>query len=48
VVGIESDMFSYPAHASISRIGRGDRRLAVQFLNELAQLCCADGPEVTY
>jgi hypothetical protein len=34
VIGLDADMFFFPAHASITRIARGRGRLAVRTLNE--------------
>jgi probable phosphoglycerate mutase len=38
VIGVTSDMFFFPAHASISRLGRGQGRLMVRSLNETSHL----------
>jgi probable phosphoglycerate mutase len=38
VLGIDADMFFFPAHASISRLGRGRGHLMVRSLNETGHL----------
>lgn len=48
VIGGGPDMLYYPAHASISRIGRGEDRLGVVSLNERSHLMRYPGSSVTY
>ena len=48
VVGTGPDMLYYPAHASISRIGRGEDRLGIVSLNERSHLMRYPGSTVTY
>lgn len=48
VIGAGPDMLYYPAHASISRIGRGEGRLGVVSLNERSHLMRYPGSTVTY
>ncbi len=46
VLGVEADIFFYPAHASISRVARGEGRMALRSLNEEQHLRLIDA--VTY
>jgi 2,3-bisphosphoglycerate-dependent phosphoglycerate mutase len=48
ILGVDADMFFYPAHASVTRLGRGDGRLAVRSLNEDWYLRSCPDTEVTY
>lgn len=48
VLGVDADMFFYPAHASISRLGRGDGRMMVRTLNEDGHLRRSPDVAVTY
>jgi broad specificity phosphatase PhoE len=48
VLGVDADMFFYPAHASVSRLARGMGRLGVVTLNEQQHLRRFPGSRVTY
>jgi probable phosphoglycerate mutase len=48
IFGIDSDMFCFPAHASITRVFFDDERWALFTLNELAHLEIAGAHFVTY
>ena len=48
VIGVDADMIFFPAHGSISRIGRGPGRLGIVSLNERAHLAHALGVHITY
>ena len=45
---VDTDMIFFPAHASITRLGRGDGRLSVISLNERSHLTRTSAVEVTY
>ena len=48
VLGVDADMLFYPAHASVTRLGRGDGRLAVRSLNEDWYVRVGPDTKVTY
>jgi len=48
ILDVPTDMFFFPAHASLSRVGRGDGRLALRSVNETGHLQRRPGVEVTF
>jgi len=44
-IGVDADMFYFPAHASISRLGRGGDRMMVRSLNETGHLPASTNDE---